>query len=196
MSKKAKKTKAPAIPVPTTPEEAAQLLADMGNAQAKIDMANAKVRTRELKLALALGNVTAPLNAEIDAKFEALFIYAQANRSKLLKGDAKTVEMTTGTLSWRFTPPRVEIARGKSEAVLEHLIKDIDYVSFVRSSYEINKQAILDCAAGDGLAQELVASIPHLTIGRTEEFVAKANDISNEYVETVKEAKPSKGKAK
>ena len=73
----------------------------------------------------------------------------------------KTAAFTSGEVQWRLRPPSVSI-KGK-EAVLD-LLRRLGLSRFIRTSEEINKEAILAEPAG-------VASVPGIAISQAEDFV-------------------------
>lgn len=193
MSKK-KQIKTKALPVPQTREEAVKLLAAIGSDQRNANAITARATKKVLEIQLVTDEALKPINDGIDAKFQALHAWAEAHRHELLEGDAKTVNLPSGDISWRWTPPSVQIAKGKSSLVLQGLLDDDQTCeAFVRTSYEINKDAILDAHnSADKRWQELADGIEHLTFKRTELFAAKPLDMDQEYVETVKPTKAAK----
>ena len=88
--------------------------------------------------------------------------WCEAHRSDLTQGGkTKTVQLPTGEVKWRVTPPSVSI-KG-TEAVLQ-LLRNKQLVQFIRAKEEVNKEAIL-------ADPKAVAGIAGITINQKEEFV-------------------------
>lgn len=175
---KSTRIKTDSIAAPASQAEAEKLLAEIGGLQREVMRVEhamndelAAIKDRHEKLAQ-------PLNAEIDAKFSALHIWAEANRQELLKGKSKTAKLATGELLWRTTPPSVRISGG--EVVLERL-KQLGMNDLIRTKEEINKEAVLADPAR-------VEGVKGITITQREEFVAKPFESQIERAEPVKKA--------
>jgi len=175
---KATKLKTSAVDAPVSQAEAEKLLDEIGNLQDQIGSIEAAMNAELRTTKDAFEKEAQPLNEEISAKFHALHIYAEANRSVLLKGKSKTVKLSTGEISWRTTPPSVRIA--KKEVVIETL-KRLEMYDLIRSKDDINKDAIL-------ADPERVEGIKGISINQREEFVAKPYKSQIEKAETVKAA--------
>lgn len=178
MSKR-KAIKTQALPMPETREEAEKLLGEIGMLQRRVGEYQAKASDRIAGISQAFAELVAPVNDQIEAKFQALHAFAEAHRKELLEGDSKTVKFTTGTLSWRFTPPAVKLT--KPDAVLEQLKKRRLW-DFVRTIQEVNREAILEDPTK-------VEGIEGIKVTSREEFVAKPLETEIERVETVTTSK-------
>lgn len=82
-------------------------------------------------IAQSLANETAGLEA-----------YANANRANILPKDAKSVAFASGTIGWRFTPPKVTFGRGGAKKVLTYL-REHRMMRFIRIVREVNKERML-----------------------------------------------------
>jgi len=173
--------KAKSLPTPQTREEAEALLLRIGalqNAAARIeaDMNDALATLKAQYEAEA-----APINQEMQEKFQALHAWAEANRETLLKGDAKTAKLATGEIAWRTTPPKVSV-RGVKQVI--ETLKKLGLKQFIRIKEEINKEAIL----ADAESRQLAGEISGITITQQEEFIAKPFETELEVVEPCKKA--------
>lgn len=119
--------------------------------------------------------------AEADAKphadkavqlFKGLQLYCEANRQALLGNSGiKTVDFGTGTVRWRWNPPKVRITGGE-EAVVDRIAAkkaeamarddaatEAAYGNFLRVKVEIDKEAMLK-------NPDLARTIDGVSIGR------------------------------
>lgn len=82
----------------------------------------------------------APINAVIDELTEAVRIYAEANRPRLINGRLKTLKLAAGEISWRNRPTSVRITNPL--AVIAAL-KSLNLTRFIRTKEEPDKNAML-----------------------------------------------------
>lgn len=177
MSKKRMKTVA--VAVPASQAEAEQILADIGRLQRQVVKTEAEMNDVLLGIKDKFEKLAQPLNEQIESKFQALHIWAEAHRHELLKGKLKTVKLSTGELQWRFTPPAVKFKRGvKVETIVAQLESEHLY-DLVRTVKEVNKEMIL-------LDPSRVEDIKSIEIKSREEFVAKPFESQIERAEPVK----------
>jgi phage host-nuclease inhibitor protein Gam len=174
-----KQIKTAAIAVPSTQAEAEKLLADIGRLQRQMVRIEADMNDHIAGIKDKHEKLAQPVNEEIESKFQALHAWAEAHRGELLKGKAKTAQLSTGELQWRITPPAVKFRRGaKVEAIVEQL-EAAKLFDLVRTVKEVNKEMIL-------ADPERVAGIGSIEIKQREEFVAKPFESQIERAEPVK----------
>lgn len=159
-----RKVKAPASPVliAQSREEAARMIEKIGRHQRErerletdMNEALARIKAHYERLARPHGEAIANLGKGVQG-------WCEANRLALTQGGkVKTAQLATGEVRWRMTPPAVRL-RGVEEILAALKEKKLD--RFIRTSEEVNKQAILD-------DQQAVAEIAGITIGQHEEFV-------------------------
>lgn len=178
MNKSATRIKTQAIEAPVTQQDAEALLAEIGRLQREVARVEHAMNDELTAIKDRHEKAAQPLNAEIEAKFSALHVWAEAHKPDLLKGKLKTVKLATGELMWRTTPPSVRI-QGQ-DVVLERL-KQMGMADLIRTKEEINKEAIL-------AAPERVEGVKGITISQREEFVAKPFESQIERAEPVKKA--------
>ena len=94
------------------------------------------------------------------SKFLTLFNFAQANRTSLID-KIKTAFWKNGTISWRFTPPKVE-SKLSDEEIIEAL-KKAGLQKYIRVKEEVNRELMLQ-------DKPTLAGAAYTS---TEEFVAK-----------------------
>lgn len=158
-----KKTKTPAVRAAQTRAEAEQLLSEIGSLQRQVTDVESEMNEQLSAIKAQAGEKAGLLNAAIDAKFAALHLWAEANRSQLLVDGAKTAQLATGELQWRLPPPSVKVTG--QDVVLERLkLKGLQ--RFIRTKEEVDKVAIL-------ADPEAVAKIPGIKLVQDEQFIAK-----------------------
>ena len=126
-----------------------------------------------------------PMQAEVLALVNGLFLFAEKHRAELTSSGGKTITLPTGTIGWRLTPPAVSIDGVK--AVIAR-IKELGLTKrFLRTKEEVNKEAILE-------DPKRAEGIEGISIGQQEEFVVKPLTLEREIVKKV--PKPRKKKTK
>ncbi|TQI78732.1 phage host-nuclease inhibitor protein Gam [Serratia fonticola] len=97
------------------------------------------------------------LKAEITSYQTGIQTWCEANRDDLTQhGKTKTVNLTTGDVSWRIRPPSCSI-KGVDSVIAA--LKKLKLTRFIRAKEEINKEAILN-------ETDAVKNIPGITINR------------------------------
>lgn len=178
MSTRSKRMKATSTEVPTNKAEAEELLQAIGDMMRQVTVLETKMNDRLAAVKLEFERQAKPINEAIDQRFDALRIWAEANKSDLLKGKAKTAKLATGEISWRTTPPSVRITGVK--VVIERL-RQMGLTKFLRMKEDINKEAILaDPAAVEG--------VKGISITQREELVVKPFEAEIERVIPIKKA--------
>lgn len=159
------KTKAETAPAARNQAEAEAFIARLGELQRAMLLENASLAETIAQAKEAAAAAVAKLQAEVDAVFRGVQIWAEANRHALTDGGKrKTVALAGGTIAWRQAPPAVSI-KG-TDKVLQYLLENgVD--EFLRRKVEIDKAAML------GLPDR-ATQIPGVTIGsKGEEFVVE-----------------------
>lgn len=142
MAKKKTKVAAVDLPVPQSREEAAAAVARIGEIAREVARREADLGDQLARIKEAVENALAPQREEADRLLRGLETWASANRRELTGGDkTKTVDLGSGLIKWRLKPAKVTI-RG-AEAVIE-AIKSMGFAKkFLRTTVEINKEAML-----------------------------------------------------
>lgn len=140
------KTRGANMPVPQSREEAAQAVARFGALGREVARIEATMNDEIVAIKAAAEEQCSPLKDETAAIMEGLKIWAEANRAVLTnQHKTKTVDLGTGTLSWRSAPPKVKgVPRGK-EAIVELIakIKSLGLKQFIRTVEEVNREAMI-----------------------------------------------------
>lgn len=160
MAKTKNRLKGEAVGMPQSKEEVILSIKEVGDIQREIARTEAAMNDE-------IGRITQIFAPTIEEKYEQLKVlqvgiqaWCEVNRDNLTQGGkTKTVNFTTGEVSWRSRPDSVSIK--KVEVVLETL-KQCQLQRFIRIKEEINKEAIL----ADKLA---VTAIPGITINSGKE---------------------------
>lgn len=148
------------LPVPQTREEAAAAIAEIGAAAREVGRIEATLNDKVASLKEAAEAKAGPLKERMTALTEGLRTYAEANRVQLTGGGkTKTVDLGTGTISWRRRPSKVSLPR-KPEALAAIIasLKTMALQQFVRVTEEVNREAMLAEPA-------LARTVPGVKIG-------------------------------
>jgi phage host-nuclease inhibitor protein Gam len=114
---------------------------EIGKLNDEIDEAEAALKAKLLEVATA-GKIR--IDAMISRRnylFNGAFAYAQARRNTIGEG-GKTVQMASGQLGWRITPPHVECPNGDGYAI-EALEKAGLGDSYIHTEKSLMRQALL-----------------------------------------------------
>lgn len=156
------KTKAVAVSVPQSREQAAAAVAEIGTISRDLARIQATMNDRLAEVKTAFEETAEPLRLKIEALNQGVQTWAEANRDSLTQnGKVKTCALTTGEIAWRLRPPSVRITG--AEAVLDAL-RRLGLKRFIREKEEVNKDAILN-------EPEAVAHVPGIAISQGEDFV-------------------------
>lgn len=140
------KSKAPAAsyPVPQNDAEAAAAIAEIGRLQHQADAIGLRVKAASALLVAQADVELQRVKATHGATLASLQIYCEANRARLTEdGKVKTAKFNTGSVAWRWRPPRVTI-KGAAEAVILE-IKRKGLRQFLRfAEPTINREAMRD----------------------------------------------------
>lgn len=159
-------------PVATSREHAEQLLFAIGRGQRQIRAIEVRMNDELAAIRQRYEAEAQPINAQLEADFSALAGWAEENKGELLEGEAKTVKLSTGELSWRLSPPSVRVV--KPDEVIARL-RELKLERFIREVYE--QEVDKDCVLREPRA---VAGVKGITIQQKEEFVAKPFESSIE----------------
>ena len=129
MSKrKANKVK---VSVPKSRAEAEALLESIGQRWRQVSDAELRLNDVITGLKAEAAQEVAPINEHLEGELEAFFGWAEAHRDQLLEGDSKTARLTTGEVSWRVSPPKVNVSQ--KAATLIETLKQLGLERFVRT---------------------------------------------------------------
>jgi phage host-nuclease inhibitor protein Gam len=140
MARKSKS--AVSIPVPSTTTEANAVLYRVGELNRSVEMIEADYAEAVAKLRRDTDAHIAPLATEREQLSLGLHIFADTNRTTLLSGDTKTVQLSAGAFGWRFTPPKVTLGRGGEGKAIQ-TIKELKLKGYIRTKESLDKEALL-----------------------------------------------------
>lgn len=176
--RKIEPTPAPITPVPTTRAEAEALLARIGEGQRSVQDTLTRMNAEMAIIKQVYEDEARPQREQIEADFAALAAWSEGARGELLKGDAKSVKLTSGELGWRTTPPRVTLSK---IGVVIASLKALNLHRFLRQTEEVNKDAML-------AEPEAVRGVKGVSITQTEMFWAKPFGTEIEQTQLVRAA--------
>lgn len=146
MAKIKSKTRGANLPVPQSREDAAAVVARIGAINREIGRVEAAMNDELATIKANAEEACGPLKDELTSATEGLKIWAEANRADITHGHkTKTVDLGTGTISWRTSPPKVKGVPRAKEALAELItkMKSLGLKQFVRVTEEINREAML-----------------------------------------------------
>lgn len=164
---KAVRTKTAATPhrIPQSRAECTDMVAEIGRHGRELSRIEAAMND-ELAAIKERYEEQARLHREaVGTLTEGARIWCEANRSVLTDGmKTKTVNLSSGVVKWRTTPPAVKVGRGMLLAVMETIRQRGLADRFIRVSEELNKEAIL-------ADPDAVNGVGGLSVEQKEEFV-------------------------
>lgn len=167
------KKNAPKFPVPQTQEQAAKMLAEIGEHQRERQRIQANMNDKLALVREQFEEQALPHAEAIVGKTTAVQHWFEANRDRLTQGGkTKTVKLATGEVSWRMRPPSCKLRNVKG---LIEQIKERGLLQFLRVKEEPNKEAML-------AEQELALSLKGVSIEQGEDFVLKPFETQLEEV--------------
>jgi len=160
------KTKTTAAPAGQSREEVERLIETIGRQQRELQRQDADLGDRLAAAKREAEERALPLKAAIADAQDRISRWCEANRADLTRGGrTKTVEFTTGAVSWRLRPPRVTV-RGGEQAVIDWLQENLDG-RFIRTKLELDKEALRS-------TPDVVPCIPGVKIGSAgEDFIVE-----------------------
>lgn len=167
----------PKVQAPQTWAEANALLEEYGEKSNALVKISADLDAAVAKARKPFDDIATPIQERLDAIFEGLQLYADANRKTLTEdGKYKTVKMANGSFGWRTCPASVEFKRGlKAADIVENILEKIKELwghgrgvaadrtkaramqAFIRRKMEPNKDAML-------ADQDLASEVPGVKI--------------------------------
>ncbi len=168
------KTTAANVSVPQSREEAAAAVARIGELNREFGRIAAYMNDKMAAIKADHEARSAPLAVEAARLTDGVKIWAEANRSEITNQRmTKTVDLATGTISWRFAPPKVTgIPRGKEDlAALIETIRAMGFRRFIRTEEKISREAML-------ADPEKAKTIPGIKIGTAgEDFIVEPFEV-------------------
>ncbi|WP_048797091.1 MULTISPECIES: host-nuclease inhibitor Gam family protein [Serratia] len=151
MAAKTRKLKNVAANAPQSKEEASLHIRKLGDAKREAERLETRMNDEIGAITEKYMPQIETLKKEVATLFKGIQAWCEANKDELTKGGkAKTANLTTGSVSWRFNPASCSVRN--VEDVLEMLHK-MGLERFIRVKEEVNKDAVLaDPAAVKGIA--------------------------------------------
>lgn len=146
MAKAKTKTRGANLPVPQSREEAAAAVARIGALNREVTRIELAMSDEVAAIKASGEEKSGALKEQVEAATEGLKIWAEANRAQITNGHkTKTVDLGTGSISWRTAPNKVKGVPRAKEALAAMIaqIKSLGLKQFVRTTEEINKEAML-----------------------------------------------------
>lgn len=130
------------VVVPTTSLEANASLRRIGDLDRAIADIELSLEARIAILRAQAVNKAAALVAEREDRIEGIRQYASVYRAVILKDGKKCVELPAGVFGWRFTPPKVSLARGGEKRAFE-ILKRLQLTRYIRTKESLDRELLL-----------------------------------------------------
>lgn len=140
---KTKNLTAPAAPVPQNENEANEVLKELGIAVRGLEGLIAKRDAAAAAVVAKHQEGIDKATAEAAARMAQLQAYGEANKTALLADGYRTVALAQGAFGWRYGPPAVKLDKGFEEADAIAAVKRAGFSTFVRTTEELDREAIL-----------------------------------------------------
>lgn len=174
---KKKPVKRTTVAVPKSREGLAEFVRQIGDHRRAIDTAQIRLNNQIERLKAQAGEVSRPHEEAIGQLLEGAFVFAAGNREELTEGGkTKTVQLPTGVILWRTTPPSASI---RNKEVVIASCESLGLTRFIRVRKEPDKEAMLK-------EPEVAKTIKGVTITQREEFVVKPSEVDVEISESTK----------
>jgi phage host-nuclease inhibitor protein Gam len=159
------------VRIPQNRDEAAAMIREYDASAREVARIEAVMNAALLKAKADAETEAKPHAVKAAELFKGLQLYCEANRQQLLGNSGlKTVDFGTGTVKWRWNPPKVRITGGEDAVVERITAKEAeaiakndptapDYRNFLRIKIEIDKEAMLK-------NPDLARTIEGVAIGR------------------------------
>lgn len=171
----AKRVKSEAVPylVPQDRDQASEFISEIGRLQRDRDRIQADMNDQMAKIKEQFEAQALPLAERIKLLSSGVQLFCEANRDELTDGrKVKYAILAAGKINWRMRPKKVN-ARGVEKII--QTLKAMGLGRFVRTTEEINKEALLD-------EENLANSVPGITISQGEDFVITPHETNLEEV--------------
>ncbi|WP_337846230.1 host-nuclease inhibitor Gam family protein [Sphingomonas sp.] len=167
--------KKPAIDVPATREEAAQLLADYVARERDI-LALGLLAERKIDAIKSARDLDLTrLQAEQASRFASLKAWWEAG-GREVAGSLRSTELAGAKIGIRLTPPKVKFAKGiKADAIVGWLrgVRWARAKEFFRTKYELDKPAVIKGVQADEKVRDTFKA-QGVTVGQDDEFFIDA----------------------
>ena len=128
--------------IPASLSEAVTYLVSIGNKQRSINRIKREAKVKVEKINKETKETVETLTKERDAFFTALFAFASPRKAELT-AVTRSQKTAAGTFGWRWTPPYVELAEGKSDQEIISAMKKKGLGDYIRVIEEIDREALL-----------------------------------------------------
>jgi phage host-nuclease inhibitor protein Gam len=130
------------VSIPANLTELNERIRLVGALEQQLSEISAAAETEISKIKQESTLVLAPIAERILREISGIKQYAEANRTSLLVGDAKSISFSAGRIGWKMTPLRVSFIKKGAEKALAFL-KANKMKKYLRVVTEIDKEALL-----------------------------------------------------
>jgi phage host-nuclease inhibitor protein Gam len=130
------------VSVPTNLSELNERIALVGRLSRQLAEQKSGAEAAIARIKLSSTAVLAPIAEQLEREISGIEKFAEANRSTLLVGDAKSISLSAGRIGWRMSPMRVSFLKKGAERALAFL-EAHKMKKYLRVVTEIDKEALL-----------------------------------------------------
>jgi len=133
-----KKTK---TQVPKSREDAARFIGEIGARQRRLDEIELRIQARVARAKEEYREEVECIRKERTQLMNGLFSFCETRREELCENGTKTANFATGTVNWRYTPPKVVV---EDDQEMVEILHELDLAEdYVRVKEELNREALL-----------------------------------------------------
>ena len=149
---------------PQNLEQTDRFVGLLGNEQARLDALELEAEAEIRQIRENLRKESEPVRKRRNNLMTGIFTFASANKATLIFVEGKkTVELTNGTITWRWTPPAVSVENDE-EMIANLKRRGLD--EYVRVKEELDRQKLL-------ADRKDLPRVAGLAFTQKEEFVVK-----------------------
>lgn len=163
------------IPVPKNLDEVERFTQEVARCERQIDVIANSLSNEVARLTQEAYEQAAILAAKSDSLFAGIYAYSTAHRDELTADGKKSVDLASGTISWRISPKAVQFPKGKTQAIIEQIKTLGLQKEFLRVKESIDKEAMLK-------DPNKALSIAGIKITQEELFSLKLKDLDSEIL--------------
>lgn len=128
--------------IPASIAEAAGYLASIGEKQREINKIKREAKKQIEEINAEAKKKLGVIVKDRDAFFNALFAFAAPRKAELTR-ETRSQVTSTGTFGWRWTPPAVELADGKTDEDIIRSLEKRELFQYIRVVKELDREALL-----------------------------------------------------
>jgi phage host-nuclease inhibitor protein Gam len=130
------------LPMPKDMDEVNGLVAEVGDLDGKLLKEKARLDRQLAKVRQEAKDRTDKLKTDRSDTVKRITKYAKKHREQILPGEKKSVELSAGTIGWRFGPCKAAV-EGDDESLIAWLEAN-EFPQYLRYGVEVNREQLLE----------------------------------------------------